>query len=63
MTTISQRPYVADRREWDRKSTGAYGLGLRRPLLSLLSDDDGQLNLPKGGHAELPGGGQRDYFV
>jgi hypothetical protein len=25
--------------------------------------DDGQLNLPTGGHAELPGGGQRDYFA
>jgi hypothetical protein len=25
--------------------------------------DDGQLNLPIGGHAELPGGGQRDYFA
>jgi hypothetical protein len=24
--------------------------------------DDGQLN-PQGGHAELPGGGQRDYFA
>jgi hypothetical protein len=27
--------------------------------------DDGQLDLdlPRAGHAELPGGGQRDYFV
>jgi hypothetical protein len=25
--------------------------------------DDGQLNLPSDGHAELPGGGQRDYFM
>jgi hypothetical protein len=25
--------------------------------------DDGQLNLPNGGHAELPSGGQRDYFA
>jgi hypothetical protein len=25
--------------------------------------DDGKLNLPRGGHAELPGGGQRDYFA
>jgi len=25
--------------------------------------DDGQLNLPMGGHAELPGGEQRDYFT
>ena len=25
--------------------------------------DDGQLNLPRGGHAKLPGGGQRDYFA
>jgi hypothetical protein len=31
--------------------------GLLRP------GDDGQLNLPMGGHAELPGGGQRDYFT
>ena len=23
--------------------------------------DDGQLNLPAGGHAGLPGGGHRDY--
>ena len=27
------------------------------------SIEDGQLNLPGGGHAELPGGGQRDYFM
>jgi hypothetical protein len=25
--------------------------------------DDGQPNLPGGGHAELPGGGQRDYLA
>lgn len=25
--------------------------------------DDGQPNPPRGGHAELPGGGERDYFV
>jgi hypothetical protein len=25
--------------------------------------DDGQPDLPGGGHAELPGGGQRDYLV
>jgi hypothetical protein len=25
--------------------------------------EDGQPNLPSGGHAELPSGGQRDYFV
>jgi hypothetical protein len=25
--------------------------------------DDGQLDLPSGGHGELPSGGQRDYFV
>jgi len=25
--------------------------------------DDGQPDLPSGGHAELPGGGQRDYLV
>ena len=25
--------------------------------------DDAQLNLPSDGHAELPGGGQRDYIV
>jgi hypothetical protein len=23
----------------------------------------GELNLPRGGHAKLPGGGQRDYFA
>jgi len=28
-----------------------------------IPDDDGQLNLPRGGHAELPGSGQRDYFA
>ena len=26
-------------------------------------DDDSQLDLPNGGRAELPGGGQRDYFA
>jgi hypothetical protein len=25
--------------------------------------DDGQLNLPSGGRAQLPGRGQRDYFL
>jgi len=25
--------------------------------------DDGQPDLPSGGHAELPDGGQRDYLV
>jgi len=25
--------------------------------------DDGQPDLPSGGHAELPGGRQRDYLV
>jgi hypothetical protein len=25
--------------------------------------DDGQPDLPSGGHTELPGGGQRDYLV
>jgi hypothetical protein len=25
--------------------------------------NDGQPDLPSGGHAELPGGGQRDYLV
>jgi hypothetical protein len=25
--------------------------------------DDGQLDLPSGGHGELPSGRQRDYFV
>jgi hypothetical protein len=25
--------------------------------------DDGQPDLPSGGHAGLPGGGQRDYLV
>jgi hypothetical protein len=28
-----------------------------------LSFDDSQPDLPSGGHAELPGGGQRDYLV
>jgi hypothetical protein len=28
-----------------------------------LSFDDSQPYLPSGGHAELPGGGQRDYLV
>jgi hypothetical protein len=31
--------------------------------LPMRTTDDGQLNLPTGGHAELPGGGQRDYFA
>jgi hypothetical protein len=25
--------------------------------------DDGQPDLPSGGHVDLPGGGQRDYLV
>jgi hypothetical protein len=25
--------------------------------------DDGQPDLPSGGHVELPGGGQRDYLM
>ena len=29
--------------------------------LALLND--GQPDLPSGGHAELPGGGERDYLV
>jgi hypothetical protein len=36
------------------------------PMLSApnaVALDDGQLNLPSGGHAELPRGGQRDYFM
>jgi hypothetical protein len=33
----------------------------RRYLLAVY--DDGQPDLPRGGHAELPGGGQRDYPV
>jgi hypothetical protein len=32
----------------------------RRPLVSA---DDGQLNLPSGGHADLSGGGHCDYFA
>ena len=28
-----------------------------------LSCDDGQPDLPSGGHAEPPGGGQLDYLV
>jgi hypothetical protein len=30
---------------------------------SLDGADDGQPDLPSSGHAELPGGGQRDYLV
>jgi len=29
----------------------------------LIAGDDGQLDLPSGGHVELSGGGQRDYLV
>jgi hypothetical protein len=29
----------------------------------LIAGDDGQPDLPSGGHVELPGGGQRDYLV
>ena len=32
-------------------------------LAALWPGDDGQPDLPSGGHAELPGGGQRDYLV
>jgi hypothetical protein len=31
--------------------------------VSATAGDDGQPDLPNGGHAELPGGGQRDYLV
>jgi hypothetical protein len=30
---------------------------------TLCLGDDGQPDLPSGGHAELPDGGQRDYLV
>jgi hypothetical protein len=30
---------------------------------SLRPGDDGQPDLPSGGHAELPSGGQLDYLV
>jgi len=29
----------------------------------LVAGDDGQPDLPSGGHVELTGGGQRDYLV
>jgi hypothetical protein len=29
----------------------------------IATGDDGQPDLPSGGHAELPGGGQLDYLV
>ena len=32
-------------------------------LQTIPAADDGQLNLPRGGHVELLGGGQPDYFV
>jgi hypothetical protein len=33
------------------------------PATALTAYDDGQANLSSGGHAELPGGGQRNYLV
>lgn len=36
---------------------------LNRGVTPWCHSDDGQLNLPSGGHAELPGRGQRDYFL
>ncbi len=33
------------------------------PLAAEPRTDDGQLNLPRGGHGELPDRGQRDYFA
>jgi hypothetical protein len=42
-------------------------LGCRRPVSlqcpPACQPDDGQLNLPNRDHAELPSGGQRDYFA
>lgn len=39
-------------------------LGLRDVwIFPCVARDDGQLNLPSGGHAELPGRGQCDYFL
>ncbi len=35
----------------------------RAELKNMLTVDDGQPDLPSGGHAEPPGGGQRDYLV
>jgi hypothetical protein len=32
-------------------------------LACTITDDDGQPDLPGGGHAELRGGGQHDYLV
>jgi hypothetical protein len=31
--------------------------------MTQMPGDDGQPDLPSGGHAELPGGGQRDYLA
>jgi hypothetical protein len=35
----------------------------QRRLFPASKGDDNQLNLLGGGHAELPAGGQRDYFA
>jgi hypothetical protein len=35
----------------------------REAARSAIGGDDGQPDLPNDGHAELPGGGQRDYLV
>jgi hypothetical protein len=37
---------------------------LRHPSPNVITEFAAEpLNLPRGGHAQLPGGGQRDYFV
>jgi hypothetical protein len=39
-------------------------MGLRDVwIFPCVARDDGQLNLPSGGHAELPGRAQCDYFL
>jgi len=39
-------------------------LGLRDVwIFPCVARDDGQLNLPSGGHAELPGRERCDYFL
>jgi len=39
---------------------GADGHGI---TVSFNAAEDGQPDLPSGGHAELPDGGQRDYLM
>jgi hypothetical protein len=43
--------------------TGASRWPIEQFVRSRMRPDDGQPDLPSGGPAELPGGGQNDYFL